>query len=277
MADRRQVASDPIGADAGENPGVSVLADDPLALAAERAALRLAALEDLQARCGEMSEMDLDFLYDSDHKLLSIGYNVDTHQTDPGYYDLLASEARLCSFLGIARGQVPLEHWFHLGRQLAPGGGAAVLVSWSGSMFEYLMPLLLMPNYDATLLEQSCREAVAPPDSLRPAARRALGHLRELLQPDRRRRESTSTGPSAFPAWGSSTGCSDDLVVAPYATVLALMVDPRAACRQPGRDGGARASWGATGSTRPPTTLPAACRPARSSPWSAATWPTTAA
>jgi len=107
-----------------------------------------------------MSEMDLDFLYDPEHKLLAIGYNVDAHQKDVGFYDLLASEARLCSFLGIARGQVPLEHWFYLGRQLAPGGRAAVLISWSGSMFEYLMPLLFMPNYDATLLEQSCREAV---------------------------------------------------------------------------------------------------------------------
>ena len=125
-----------------------------------RAEQRVAALAELARRCDALLELEMDFLYDPDHKLLSIGFNLEEGRRDPGVYDLLASEARLCSFIGIARGQIPIEHWFHLGRQLAPGGSVATLISWSGSMFEYLMPLLYMPHFEETLLDQSCREAV---------------------------------------------------------------------------------------------------------------------
>lgn len=206
-----------------------VPAGDVLELARERAAQRMAAIEDLAERCGEMSEMDMDFLYDPERKLLSIGYDVDAHQRDPGYYDLLASEARLCSFLGIARGQVPLEHWFHLGRQLAPGGRAAVLISWSGSMFEYLMPLLLMPNYDATLLEQSCRETVAR--QVRYGLRRGVPWgISESCYSQLDSQKAYQYRAFGVPGLGLKQGLHDDLVVAPYATVLALMIDPSTAC-----------------------------------------------
>jgi len=203
--------------------------DDVLELARERAAERVAAMEDLAARCGELSEMDLDFLYDPERKLLSIGYNVDERQKDPGFYDLLASEARLCSFLGIARGQLPLEHWFHLGRQLAPGGRAAVLISWSGSMFEYLMPLLLMPNYDATLLDQSCREAVAR--QVRYGMRQGVPWgISESCYSQLDSQKAYQYRAFGVPGLGLKQGLHDDLVVAPYATVLALMIDPSTAC-----------------------------------------------
>jgi cellobiose phosphorylase len=206
-----------------------VAGSDVLELARERAAQRMAAMEDLTERCGEMSEMDLDFLYDPEHKLLSIGYNGDEHQRDPGFYDLLASEARLCSFLGIARRQLPLEHWFHLGRQLAPGGRAAVLISWSGSMFEYLMPLLLMPNYDATLLEQSCREAVAR--QVRYGLRqRVPWGISESCYSQLDSQKAYQYRAFGVPGLGLKQGLHDDLVVAPYATALALMIDPSAAC-----------------------------------------------
>jgi cellobiose phosphorylase len=202
---------------------------DVLELARERAVERLAAMEDLAEQCGKMSEMDLDFLYDPERKLLSIGYNVDTHQKDPGFYDLLASEARLCSFLGIARGQVPLEHWFHLGRQLAPGGRAAVLISWSGSIFEYLMPLLLMPNYDATLLEQSCREAVAR--QVRYGRRQGVPWgISESCYSQLDSQKAYQYRAFGVPGLGLKQGLHDDLVVAPYATLLALMIDPSTAC-----------------------------------------------
>jgi hypothetical protein len=202
---------------------------DVLELARERAAQRMAAMEDLAERCGEMSEMDLDFLYDPELKLLSIGYDVDTHQKDPGFYDLLASEARLCSFLGIARGQVPLEHWFHLGRQLAPGGRAAVLISWGGSMFEYLMPLLLMPDYDATLLEQSCREAVAR--QVRYGLRQGVPWgVSESCYSQLDSQKAYQYRAFGVPGLGLKQELHDDLVVAPYATVLALMIDPSTAC-----------------------------------------------
>ena len=90
------------------------------------------------------------------HKhLLSIGYNADEHRRDNSFYDLLASEARLCTFVGIAQGKLPQESWFALGRQLTNTGADPILLSWSGSMFEYLMPLLVMPTYENTLLDQT--------------------------------------------------------------------------------------------------------------------------
>ena len=186
-------------------------------------------MEDLAERCGEMSAMDLDFLYDPQHKLLSIGYNVDTHQKDPGLYDLLASEARLCSFLGIARGQVPLEHWFHLGRQLAPGGRAAVLVSWSGSMFEYLMPMLLMPSFDATLLDQSCREAVAGRCDM-DCGRACQWGFSESCYSQLDTQKATSTGRSASQGWGSSKAWTMTWSWPPMPRCWAVMIDPNAAC-----------------------------------------------
>jgi cyclic beta-1,2-glucan synthetase len=195
----------------------------------ERAGQWLTRLADLAQRCEALSHMELAFLYDPTHKLLSIGYNLEERERDPGVYDLLASEARLCSYLGIARGQLPTEHWFHLGRQLAPGGRAAALISWSGSMFEYLMPLLLLPNFEATLLDQSCREAVA----------RQIRHGRRHRMPwgvsesgyhQLDAQKAYQYRAFGVPGLGLKQGLRDDLVVAPYATVLAAMVDPRAAC-----------------------------------------------
>jgi hypothetical protein len=85
-------------------------------------------------------------LFDRTQNLLAIGYNGDEHRRDNSFYDLLASEARLASFIAIAQGKLPQQTWFALGRQLTNAGTAPILLSWSGSMFEYLMPLLVMPN-----------------------------------------------------------------------------------------------------------------------------------
>ena len=108
----------------------------------------------------ELATPDFDFLYDTSRRLLTIGYNVTERRRDASYYDLLASEARLASFVAIAQGQLPQENWFALGRLLTLAGGDPVLLSWSGSMFEYLMPLLVMPDYPNTLLDQTYRSAV---------------------------------------------------------------------------------------------------------------------
>src|SRR5205814_1366890 len=89
-----------------------------------------------------------------------IGFKVREGLRDPCFYDSLASEVRLCSFLAIVEGQVPQDHWFSLGRLLVAPGGEPILVSWSGSMFEYLMPLLVMPSYRGTLLDRACQTAV---------------------------------------------------------------------------------------------------------------------
>jgi hypothetical protein len=115
----------------------------------------LGKIDVLAQQCLNFSKLEYDFLYDRSQHLLSIGYNVDEHRKDPSYYDLLASEARLCTFLGFAQGKLPQESWFSLGRQLTITGGGPVLLSWSGSMFEYLMPHLVMPLFDNTLLDQT--------------------------------------------------------------------------------------------------------------------------
>ncbi|MDO9244768.1 MAG: cyclic beta 1-2 glucan synthetase, partial [Rhodocyclaceae bacterium] len=122
---------------------------------------RMVVIARLALQSGDLAHMEYDFLFDRSRHLLTIGYNVAERRTDSSYYDLLASEARLCSFVAIAQGQLPQESWFALGRLLTGTGGDPVLLSWSGSMFEYLMPLLVMPTYENTLLDQTCKAAVA--------------------------------------------------------------------------------------------------------------------
>ena len=116
--------------------------------AGQLASQRIALIDALAAQSGELAEMDYDFLFDKTRHLLAIGYNVGERRVDTSYYDLLASEARLCNFVAIAQGQLPQESWFSLGRLLTGTGGEPALLSWSGSMFEYLMPMLVMPNYE---------------------------------------------------------------------------------------------------------------------------------
>ena len=173
--------------------------------------------------------MDFAFLFDKSRRLLTIGYNVSERRADPGYYDLLASEARLCSFVAIAQGQLPQESWFALGRLLTSTAGEPVLLSWSGSIFEYLMPLLVMPSYDNTLLDQTCKAAVA----------RQIEYGSQRGVPWGMSESGYNTVDvhlnyqyRAFgvPGLGLKRGLADDLVVAPYASALALMVAPEEAC-----------------------------------------------
>ncbi len=128
--------------------------------ASEPAQHHLLALESMAQHCDKLAVMDFAFLFDPSRELFCTGVNITEHRRDTGFYDLLASEARLCSYVAIALGQVPQDHWFALGRLLVASRGDASLVSWSGSMFEYLMPLLVMPNYENTLLDHTCRSAV---------------------------------------------------------------------------------------------------------------------
>ena len=173
--------------------------------------------------------MDFRFLYDSTRHLFAIGYNVDKGQRDASYYDLLASEARLPCFVAIAQGQVPQESWFALGRMLTSAGDRPILLSWSGSMFEYLMPLLVMPTYENTLLDETCLAAVE----------RQIAYGRQLGVPWGMSESCYNTVDSnlnyqyrAFgvPGLGLKRGLAEDVVIAPYASALALMVAPEAAC-----------------------------------------------
>jgi cellobiose phosphorylase len=197
--------------------------------AGENARRRLSALENL-ARVGtEMAEMDTEFLADPDRNLFSIGFNVTERRRDSGFYDLLASEARLGSYVAIAQGHIAQDHWFSLGRLLVQSHDGPVLVSWSGSMFEYLMPLLVMPRYENTLIDRTCRAAV-----------------RQQIEYGRLRRVPWGASESGYnltdvrlnyqyrafgvPGLGLKRGLAEDLVIAPYATALALMIAPREAC-----------------------------------------------
>ncbi|MEW6584095.1 MAG: glucoamylase family protein, partial [Nitrospirota bacterium] len=195
----------------------------------QRAIERIAAIERLALQSGELSYMEYDFLFDKASHLLAIGYNLSEHRRDSSYYDLLASEARLCSFVAIAQGQLPQESWFALGRLLTTAGGEPILLSWSGSMFEYLMPLLVMPTYEHTLLDQTYKAAVdrqieygkkrGVPWGISESGYNTIDvHLNYQYR--------------AFgvPGLGLKRGLAEDLVIAPYASALALMIDPEEAC-----------------------------------------------
>jgi cyclic beta-1,2-glucan synthetase len=191
---------------------------------------RIGQIDELARRCGELAEMDFSFLHDPSRDLLSIGYNVGDRRLDPSYYDLLASEARLASYLLVAQGHLSQDHWFALGRQLTAHEGAMALLSWSGSMFEYLMPLLWMPAHEHTLLDETYRAVVD--------RQIEYGRLRGvpwgISESCYNFTDAEGTYQySAFgvPGLGFKRGLADDLVIAPYASALALMVSPTEACR----------------------------------------------
>ncbi|WP_330785269.1 glucoamylase family protein, partial [Xanthomonas translucens] len=199
------------------------------AAAAERARARIHQLERLAHIAGQLSLMEYGFLYDPVRRLLAIGYNVDERRLDQGYYDLLASEARLCSFVAIAQGQLPQESWFALGRQLTEVDGEATLLSWSGSMFEYLMPQLVMPSYADSLLDQTAVHAVNA--QIAHGARHAVPWgVSESGYNAVDARMNYQYRAFGVPGLGLKRGLGDDLVIAPYASMMALMVAPEAAC-----------------------------------------------
>ncbi|MEP7382015.1 MAG: glucoamylase family protein, partial [Gemmatimonadota bacterium] len=171
-------------------------------------------------------EMDFRFLFDETRELFSIGYQTTTHACDPSYYDLLASEARLASFVAIAKGDVPIDHWFRLGRTLTRASGEMSLVSWSGSMFEYLMPLLVMRSLPHTLLEQTYRTSVRRQISFA-EERDAPWGVSESAYNVRDRHMTYQYRAFGIPDLALKRGLGRDLVIAPYATLLAAMVDLR--------------------------------------------------
>jgi cyclic beta-1,2-glucan synthetase len=174
------------------------------------------------------TEMDFRFLFDRERELFSIGYQHANHTRDPSYYDLFASEARLASFIAIAKNDVPVDHWFRLGRSLTHAGGETALVSWSGSMFEYLMPVLVMRTTPYTLLDQTCRGAV----------RRQIAYgtqrgvpwgMSESAYNFRDRHLTYQYRAFGVPDLALKRGLGRDLVIAPYASALALLIEPHRA------------------------------------------------
>ncbi|MEO6782800.1 MAG: glucoamylase family protein, partial [Bradyrhizobium sp.] len=172
--------------------------------------------------------MDFKFLVDPERKLLSIGYSVADMRLDTNCYDLLASEARLASLFAIAKGDVPTKHWFRLGRTATPLDGGSALISWSGSMFEYLMPSLVMRAPAGSLLEQTNRRVVARQE----AYGRSLGVPWGISESAYNARDIDFTyqySNFGVPGLGLKRGLSENVVIAPYATGLATMVDPHGA------------------------------------------------
>lgn len=175
-----------------------------------------------------VESMDFRILFNDQRKLFSIGFNLEANRLDGSHYDMLCSEARIASFLAIAKGDVESRHWFHLGRQMTHTAGQLSLLSWGGTMFEYLMPQLFQKTYDDSLLRQSCVAAVARqqeygrqrsvPWGISECAFGALAansdyHYRSF----------------GVPGLGLKRGLSKDLVISPYSTLLAVEFDPHGA------------------------------------------------
>jgi cyclic beta-1,2-glucan synthetase len=190
---------------------------------------RIALSVQLAEECEHFSLVDYDFLFDKTTSLLRIGYNMDEGRKDDSSYDLLATEARLGVFVGIAQGKLPQESWFALGRLLTSSGAGPILLSWSGSMFEYLMPQLVMPAYENTLLYQTNRSTVK--------RQIEYGSQREVPWGISESAYNTVDASLNYqyrafgvPGLGLKRGLKEDLVIAPYATMLALMIFPQRAC-----------------------------------------------
>jgi cyclic beta-1,2-glucan synthetase len=172
--------------------------------------------------------MDFAFLLEPDRKLLSIGYSIPDSRLDNNCYDLLASEARLASLFAIAKGDVPVKHWFRLGRSSTPLGSESGLISWSGSMFEYLMPSLVMRAPAGSLLEQTNRLVVARQQEYGHALGTPWG-ISESAYNARDMEFTYQYSNFGVPGLGLKRGLAENTVIAPYASGLAAMVDPRGA------------------------------------------------
>lgn len=188
-----------------------------------------ARLQALAAVAREMAlSMDFAFLFDEERKLLSIGYSLDDNRLDVSCYDLLASEARLASLFAIAKGDVSTRHWFRLGRTATPLGNGSALISWSGSMFEYLMPSLIMRAPVGSLLEQTNRLVVERQQGYGRAQGVPWG-VSESAYNARDMEFTYQYSNFGVPGLGLKRGLSDNVVIAPYASGLATMVDPHGA------------------------------------------------
>jgi len=171
--------------------------------------------------------MHFDFLVDQHRQVFSIGYRVAEGSLDPAGYDLLASEARLASFIAIAKGDIPGAQWFRLARPMIPVGFGAALVSWSGSMFEYLMPALVMDSPPGSLLDQTARLVVRRQMSYA-ASRGVPWGISESAYNVRDLDFTYQYSNFGVPGLGLDRRLGENLVIAPYATGLAAMVDPGA-------------------------------------------------
>jgi cellobiose phosphorylase len=211
---------------------VRVWLDELVAEAArsrQNAEQQLAQIEDLSRRIQQLERgMGMRFLYDEQRRIFAIGYQVGERRLDTSFYDLLASEARLTSLLAIARGEVPMEHWWALGRSYGSANGRLPLLSWSGTMFEYLMPVLLTRTHNNSLLERACRDAVYCQIAYAEQSGVPWG-ISESAFSALDRHNVYQYRAFGVPTLALKRGQERDLVIAPYASALALGVEPAAA------------------------------------------------
>ncbi len=228
---RKLLAAFSTSANAGEVAQWLQDLDDAIDLGARAQSELRQSILGIGQRCEAIAfGMDFRLLFDGDRRLFHIGYNVSSDRIDPHHYDLLATEARLASFFAIAKGDVLPEHWLFLGRPIARTPEGLTLVSWSGSMFEYLMPTLLLRSEPDTLLGQSDRTAVDVQRSYGDALGIPWGISESAFatqDPEHNYRYSAF----GVPSLGLRRGLTRDRVVAPYATSLALAVSPKQAIR----------------------------------------------
>ena len=194
-------------------------------LAGEKIGLLTSLLSELRVMS---NRINMKFLYNTERKLFSIGYRVDDCRLDSSYYDLLASEARIASLVSIAKGDVPVEHWWSLGRPYRKIDGHQVLLSWGGTMFEYLMPLLFNYYYPDSLLGRACKEAVE--FQIRYGKIRGIPWgISEAAFSEIDIRKTYQYRSFGVPGLGFKRGLEEDLVISPYSTALALAVNPKQA------------------------------------------------
>lgn len=216
-------------------------------LSKKNAEEKIKGIQHLLAQVEKLSEgMNMEFLYNPERKLFSIGYNVNDRRLDNSYYDLLASEARLASLVAIGRGDTSTDHWWALGRPFGNCLGHIVLQSWGGTMFEYLMPLIFTRKFENSLLDFACNEAVI--------CQIAYGVRRNIPWGIS---ESAYSGLDihriyqyrAFgvPGLGLKRGLENDLVVTPYSSALALHVSPSSAINNLKKLASSEAMWGEYG------------------------------
>ena len=225
LARLRELATTSAAPDTAAMDWLNSLEQD-LRQARERAQTLRARIGTIQAQAAQLAgEMDFGFLYDPKRRVFHIGYNLDSGLPDANYYDLLASEARIASIIAIAKGDVPEVHWLYLGRPVTRVNGMYVLLSWSGTMFEYLMPSLFLHSYEGTLLADSTRGAV----HYQIAYARSKGVPWGISESGFYRFDGSQNYQyHAFgaPGLGFKRGLADDLVIAPYASLMALGAAP---------------------------------------------------
>src|SRR5450631_3038349 len=205
-----------------------IAALEQAAVTAQALMRRIETLDDLAGKL--FDEMQFGFLLDPARQLLSIGYQSAEGALDPSCYDLLASEARLASFIAIAKGDIAPKHWFKLGRAVTPIDRGSALISWSGSMFEYLMPELVMREPEGSLLHQTARLIVSRQIEYGAQLGVPWG-ISESAYNFRDLELTYQYSNFGVPGLGLKRGLSENIVVAPYATALASMIEPAAAVR----------------------------------------------